>query len=616
MKVFSKFVFTIAFLPFFFLKVSGQINSVEPPSWWVGMKSNKLQLMIHGENVASKNVSINYPGIVIITTHKTNNANYLFVDLELTQDLIPGELKLEFWENNNLTETFPYVFYKRDEASSERAGFNNSDVIYLVMPDRFANGNALNDNVDGMPDKLNRKDPYGRHGGDIKGLADNLDYIANMGFTAIWLNPVLENNQYEQSYHGYAITNFYKVDQRLGTNEEYREFSKLAKDKGIKLIKDLILNHCGSEHLWMKDMPSTDWINFYPDFKITNHRRTVNQDPYASEIDRELMTDGWFVPQMPDMNQRNSFLATYLIQNSIWWIEYANLAGLRVDTYPYPDKEFMSEWNQKILDEYPNLNIVGEEWSPNPAIVSYWQKGQKNRDGYQSNLPSVMDFPLQIALKESMLEEEKWEHGLNKLYDVLANDFLYSDPFNLVIFPDNHDMSRFFVQVNENINLYKLGMAFILTTRGIPQIYYGSEILMTHLKNDGHGNIRKEFPGGWPDHRTNAFTGKNLKKEQKETQEFFRVLLNWRKKSPQIHEGKLIHFAPEDGIYVYFRYLNDKMTMIVLNKNKTAKEINVYRFHEVLKSRKSGKEIITGREINLTHGIIIPGLTPFIIDLN
>ncbi len=594
---------------------NAQITRVEPPFWWTSMKNNQLQLMVYGDGVAEKSVSIRYPGLIVSALHQTNNRNYLFIDLELSPDVEPGNFTIEFSRNNKITDQYVYTLKEREKHSHDRRGFDNSDVIYLVMPDRYANGNPENDNIPGMPDRLNRKDPYGRHGGDLAGLSANVDYFERMGFTAIWLNPVLENNQKEQSYHGYAVTDFYSVDPRLGTNDDYKLFSNQLNLKGMKLIKDVILNHCGSEHWWMKDMPSHDWINFYPEIRITNHRRTVNQDPYASEYDRTLMTDGWFVPQMPDMNQRNPFLAEYLIQNTIWWIEFAGLSGLRVDTYPYPDKNFMADWNRRILVEYPGINIVGEEWSPNPAIVSYWQKNQSNRDGYQPNLPSLMDFPLQIALKESLLEKEEWERGLHKLHESLSNDFLYPDPFNLVIFADNHDMSRFYVQMNNDINLYKLGIVYILTTRGIPQIYYGSEVLMNHRKNDGHGNIRKEFPGGWPDHRKSAFSGQGLTNNEIQTQEFFAKLLNWRKESPQIHSGRLMHFAPEDGVYVFFRYNSERMTMVVLNKNKKHTIIDTKRFKEILQDNVRGVDVITGRSIHLKPGVSISPMSPMIIDI-
>lgn len=595
--------------------VNAQIDHVEPPFWWAGMKNPSLQLMVHGENISATKVLVDYEGVVLKSVTSVENPNFLFIDLQLSRGVKPGEFDISFKKDEKTVESFTYELKKRQPGSAEREGFKNSDVMYLIMPDRFANGDPGNDYVEGFKEKLNRKEPYGRHGGDIRGIIEHLDYISEMGFTAIWLNPVLENDQPEWSYHGYATTDFYEVDRRFGLNEDYRKLGILAKEKGIKLIMDMIFNHCGSEHWWMEDMPGSDWINFYPDYVITNHRRTVNQDPYASNLDKELMTKGWFVPTMPDLNLRNPFLANYLIQNSIWWIEYVGLNGIRMDTYPYPDKDAMAEWNRRVLKEYPDFNIVGEEWSLNPAIVSYWQKGQNNRDGYAPNLPSLMDFPLQSALQKGLTEKENWNEGLIKLYEALAYDFLYPDPNNLVIFPDNHDMSRFYMQVGMDVDLFKLGITYILTTRGIPQIFYGTEILMTHKESNSHGHIRKDFPGGWEGDKVNAFTGKGLLKKEIEVQNFFKKLLNWRKGNPVIHTGKLTHFAPENGVYVFFRYNNDKKVMIVLNKNKEDHHLKLKRFNEMIGGCSKGKDVISETQFNMKDEIIVPALAPLILEL-
>jgi glycosidase len=377
---------------------------------------------------------------------------------------------------------------------------------------------------------------------------------------------------------------------------------------------DMIFNHCGSEHWWMDDMPMPDWLNNYPDIKITSHRRTVNQDPHASEIDKREMANGWFVPTMPDLNQRNPFMATYLIQNSIWWIEYAGLDGIRQDTWPYPDKEMMAEWTKSVLEEYPHFNIVGEEWSMNPAIVSYWQKGKNNPDGYRCYLPSLMDFPLQNSVSTALRTEETWGSGWITLYEALANDILYADPDNLVVFPDNHDMSRLLVQVGNNADLLKLGIAYFLTTRGIPQIYYGTEVLMSH-PGDQHGDIRADFPGGWPGDPVNAFAGYGLTDTQKQMQQYIGKIANWRKTSEAIHSGKLIHFVPEDGIYVYFRITDGESVMVILNKNKTEKALPTDRFAEVMAGFNSGKEIISGQRIDNLNEIKVPSLSAMIIEL-
>jgi glycosidase len=596
--------------------VSGQIQleRVEPMFWWAGMKSPDLQLMVYGENISETDVVLKYPGVELISVSKVQNPNYLFVDLKLSENAKPGSFDILFQQENETVESYNYVLKAREKGSAIRAGFDQSDVIYLITPDRFVNGNPANDQVEGMKELPDRTDRDGRHGGDIHGIINSLDYLQNMGFTAIWLNPVLENNMTQVSYHGYSTTDFYKVDPRYGSNQEYRELNDELDKRGMKLIMDMIFNHCGSEHWWMEDLPMADWINHYPEYKITTHRRTVNQDPHASEADYKAMVDGWFVPTMPDLNQENEFMKNYLIQNSIWWIEFVGLEGIRQDTWPYPDKKMMTEWTKRVLEEYPDFNIVGEEWSLNPAIVSYWQKGQKNFDGYECLLPSLMDFPLQSAVNRGLTNEEGWGSGLIEMYEMLANDFLYPDPDNLVVFPDNHDMSRFFVQMGEDVDLLKMGIAYFLTTRGIPQLYYGTEVLMTH-PGDHHGDIRAEFPGGWADHKVNAFTGKGLTTGQKEMQQYIATLQNWRKTKAVIHHGKLMHFVPEDGIYTYFRYNDDETVMVVLNKNPGKKMLSTERFSEIMKGYSSGKEIITSTTISDLSEIKVPAKAAMIIEL-
>jgi neopullulanase len=605
------FFFALVFFP-----TNAQDLRVEPPNWWAGMKNPTLQLMVHGEDISSSELDLKYPGVQLVSTERTDNPNYLFLNLEIATFTKPGSLILKFKFENRKMIKYKYELLERKPGSANRDGFDNSDVLYLLMPDRFANGDPENDIVEGMRESiLDRSDITGRHGGDIKGVKNNLDYIDEMGFTAIWFNPFLENDMDRTSYHGYSTTDFYKVDPRYGTNEEFLELANLAKEKGIKTIMDMIFNHIGSRHWWMEDMPAKDWINYSSDYVQSNHRRTVNQDPYASEYDRKLMLDGWFVRSMPDLNQRNPFLATYLIQNSIWWIEYVGLAGIRMDTYPYPDKYMMAEWCLRVLEEYPGFNIVGEEWSMNPGLVSYWQKGQTNKDGYDGQLPSVMDFPLQSALTKSLLEEDGWNKGWIVLYEAIANDHLYPDPYNLVIFPDNHDMSRFYMQLGMNDDLYKLGITYILSTRGIPQIFYGSEVLMTHTEGDHHGWIRKDFPGGWVGDEKNAFTGEGMSSNEQEMQDFFKKILNWRKENPVIHTGKMIHYAPEDGVYVYGRYNDNKRVMILLNKSKENKTIDTERFYELMGQYNTGRDVITGNAYDLEDEITVPALTGLILEL-
>lgn len=613
MKIQHQLLIVIAVL--FALPGAAQtIDRVEPPNWWAGMKSADLQLMVHGDSIANLDVAFDYPGVELVAVTKVENPNYLFVDLKLAKDVAPGSFSLEFKAGNEVIASYPYELRKREPNAANREGFNTTDVICLITPDRFVNGDPSNDEIAGMKEGLNRANKWGRHGGDIRGIINSLDYLQKLGYTAVWLNPVLENDMPEQSYHGYSTTDFYRVDARYGSNQEYVELNRELDKRGMKLIMDMIFNHCGSEHWWMHDMPMKDWINNYSDIKITTHRRTVNQDPHASEADIRAMADGWFVPVMPDLNQRNPFLAKYLIQNSIWWVEFAGLEGIRQDTWPYPDKNMMADWTQELLEEYPNFNVVGEEWSLNPAIVSYWQKDKLNSDGYKNYAPSMMDFPLQSAVAEGLKNDESWNKGLIQIYEALANDFLYPAPENLTIFPDNHDMSRFFVQVGEDVDLLKMGLAFFLTTRGIPQIYYGTEILMRHDGNE-HGDIRADFPGGWEGDAVNAFTGKGLSAEAKDMQNYVATLQNWRKNAAAIHYGKLMHFAPEDGMYTYFRYTASEAVMVVLNKNNTEKQLKTKRFSEIISNYSSGKEVVSGVEIDDLSEISIPARTALIVEL-
>ena len=591
-----------------------QIERIEPPFWWTGMKEPTLQLMVHGKDIAGYDVNIEYEGISLESVERTDNKNYLFINLNIDAPAKPGIFKIAFRKDNEDKLVREYQLHDRKPGSAERKGFDNSDVMYLIMPDRFANGDTSNDEVEGMKEGYNRRKRYGRHGGDLKGISDHLDYLHDMGFTALWLNPVLENDMEQWSYHGYAATDFYKVDRRFGSNEDYVQLVKKAREKGLKVIMDMIFNHCGISHWWMDDPPAADWIN-YGEYIPTNHRRTVNQDPYASEYDKKRMTKGWFVPAMPDLNQENPFMATYLVQNSIWWIEYADLAGIRMDTYPYPDKHMMAEWNRRITTEYPYFNIVGEEWSMSPAVVSYWQKGQNNRDGYEGELPSLMDFPLQNAVSEALKEKEEWNKGLIKIYELIASDFLYPDPFNLVIMPDNHDMPRFYMQMGMDKDKFRNGIILFLTTRGIPQIYYGTEILMTHTEGDDHGYIRKDFPGGWPGDKVNAFTGKGMDNDALNMQKTFKRVLNWRKTSEVIHTGKMVQFAPDHGTYVYFRYNDNNMVMIIINKNASAYELKLDRFSEMLGGKSKGKDILSGREYELDDKLILSPHKPYILEI-
>ena len=591
-----------------------RIDHLEPPFWWAGMVENKLQLMVHGKNISDLEPEFSHPGIEINQVHRLSNPNYLFIDLFLSEEAIPGEFEIIFNKEGQPKTKYNYILLKRESDSADRKGFSPADVIYLITPDRYANGDPGNDSSSQLKEKQNRLKKGGRHGGDIQGIIDHLDYISDMGFTQVWLNPVLENDQHTYSYHGYSTTDYYNIDARFGNNELYKVLSKEAKKRGIGLVMDLILNHIGSEHWWMKDLPTIDWINNDGKFVRSNHIHESVHDPHLTESQRDLFTSGWFVETMPDLNQNYTFLANYLIQNSIWWIEYADLSGFRIDTYPYIDKNFLSIWSKRIATEYPRFNFVGEEWSSNPTMVSYWQKGSNRYDDYDSYIPSMMDFPLQEALVNGLLGNEDWNSGIVDIFRVISNDFQYGDPYNLVVFAGNHDMKRIYSQLNEQMDLYKMAMTIINTVRGIPQIYYGTEIAMSSTGD--HGALRKDFPGGWPGDKVNAFTGRSLNKKELEAQNFIRKLLNWRKENIAITMGNMIHYPVENGIYVYFRSYNEALVMVIINNNKRSKTIDPDRFNEVIAEKKQGISILDNKVYDLTTKINLPGKGALILEIN
>jgi len=592
------------------------IERVEPPNWWVGMKTNDLQILVYGKSINDLIPKISNSNIELTSFNKVQNENYLFLNISISENAQPDEVEIDFYKNNMVVDRYVFSLLDREKNASNVEGFNSSDVMYLITPDRFANGDSKNDDIKSMYERPNRDYNRGLHGGDIQGIINHLDYIKDLGFTTVWLNPVLENNMKKSSYHGYSTTDYYKVDPRFGSNELFQELSISAKEKGIKLVMDLIPNHCGSEHWFFKDPPMDNWFNNQSGFKQTSHRRETVQDIYASEIDKREHADGWFVETMPDLNQKNQKMSKYLIQNTLWWIEYARLSGIRVDTYPYSDKDFMSDWTFAVMDEYPNFNIVGEEWSDNPIVISYWQKDKINHDGYVSYLPTLMDFPLQISFTEALLDDFSWGKGFIKPYKTLASDFLYPNPNNLLIFPDNHDMTRFFTQVNNDIDLFKMGIVYYSTMRGIPQFYYGTEILMNSDENPGdHGLIRTEFPGGWPDHSKNAFTGDGLSYNERQTQLFFKEILNWRKDNEVIHNGKLIQFAPKGGIYSFFRILNNKMVWVIFNRNNSPETLETSRFDELIENYEIAFDVINKKKVSISEKIIINAKSALILEI-
>lgn len=595
---------------------SYKIEHIEPPFWWEGMKSKKLQLMVHGEGIGKLNPTINAAQISNIEVHRSHSPNYLFIDLEINPKAQPGSFDINFQTLGETVLTQPYKFHKRKRNSAARQGFSSKDAIYLITPDRFANGDAQNDNIKQLTEKIDLSNDSGRHGGDIKGIIDHLDYIQDLGFTMIWSNPLLENNQEEYSYHGYSITDFYNIDARFGSYADYIQLSKKARQKNLGIIQDIILNHIGTGHWWMNDLPDSDWLNYQGKaFTPTHHVRTTIQDPYASSVDAENFTNGWFVSSMPDLNQRNNFVSNYLIQNTIWWIETADLSGLRTDTYSYSDKTFLSEWGRRVMQEYPNFTIVGEEWSDKPATVAYWQVDKVNHDNYVSYIPSLMDFPIYNALRSSLTKSDDNHNAMADLYDTLSYDFLYTHPENLVTFASNHDTSRIFSYLGNDFNLYKMAMTYLLTMRGIPQIFYGEEILMESPKERNDGIVRSNFPGGFKNKSINGFTGLGLAKQQRDAQNFIKKLLNWRKESDVIHTGELTHYVPIDNVYVYFRYNKTKKVMVVLNKNPTEKNLATNRFSQLITEKSQGIDVATGIIYDLTEQVTVPANTSLILEV-
>jgi len=599
---------------------AAEIERVEPPNWWIGFNNPDVQLLVYGEGIGAYQPSVDYPGVAVRESTSTDNPNYLFVRLRIDADAEPGGFDIVF-SGAGGTITHPYRLDTRNADPEHTRGFSPRDAIYLITPDRFANGDPENDAIEGLGDIVDRARPGARHGGDLRGIIDRLDYIAGLGFTAVWLNPVLENAMPDYSYHGYATTDFYRVDPRMGSNAELAELARSGREKGVGLIMDMIVNHAGLHHWWMADPPASDWVHEWDGYVETTHAKTLSVDPYGAEIDRREFFDGWFVPTMPDLDQDNPLLAEYLIQNAIWWIEYLGLAGVRMDTYPYSGRPFMAEWTRRVMAEFPDFNVVGEEWTDNPLIVAYWQGAPAGsagnltkHDGYRSWLPSVMDFPLNSVLAPALTAGESFAEGWIELYSMLANDVLYPDPGNLVIFGDNHDMMRIWSRLGEDYALFELAMAYLATMRGAPQVYYGTEILAA--SSGDHGVIRSDFPGGWAGDSADAVTGAGLAGEQLQAQALVRKLFNWRKTATAVHEGELTHFLPKDGVYVYFRTLAGERVMVVLNKNAGPHALDPARFAEALGDAQSGTDIIRGETHNLTSPLNLAPRAALVLEID
>jgi len=592
------------------------VERIEPPHWWVGMQDGHLELLVHGEGIATWKPTIRHAGVVLEKTFKVANENYLFLSLRIARNCLPGEVKIAFSRQGN-------VFYKnytlkaRATGSASRKGFSAADVILNIVPDRFSNGDPENDNIPGYPDPANRaSNGAGRHGGDIQGMIDHLDYIAAMGYTMIWPTPLTENKQPEYSYHGYAATDTYKIDPRFGTLDDYKRLVATAKSKGIGVIADVVLNHIGSEHWWMKDLPSPDWIGFDGKYVPTDHFRTAVGDPYASAADKKNYTSGWFAPTMPDVNQANPRVAQYQIQNAIWWVEETGLSGLRIDTYGYSNTRFLSAWSGRLMAEYPSLNMVGEEWSANPVVLAYWMRGNRGPEGTVPHLPSLMDFPLNETLRKALVTTEGFHTGLADLYAAMVNDRLYAEPMNMVLFEGNHDMPRLYSVLGNDAALTRMALAYVLTMRGIPQLYYGTEVLMPSPVGRDDGETRRDFPGGWAGDTVSARTGAGLSVEQREMQDWLKRLMNWRKTQPALHRGALMHYTPQNGTYVYFRHLGKDQVMVVINKNPAETSLDLSRFAERLAGHKSATEVLSRQTLELGASLQLPARSVLILEMH
>ena len=586
--------------------VQASIKKVAPTFWWAGMKNTELQILLYGEDISSSDVSLTSSDVYLKEVVRQANSNYLILYLDL-KEARPQKFDIVLKKGRKVTKV-PYELKERIRKGTDIEGFTSSDVLYLIMPDRFANGNPDNDVIPGMlENKVDRNEQFGRHGGDFKGISEHLDYISDLGVTAIWLNPTQENDMKDGSYHGYAITDYYQIDRRFGTNEEFCNLVNEAHGKGLKVVMDMIFNHCGSENYLFKDKPQDDWFNFRSNYVQTSFKTASVMDIHASDYEKDIATDGWFTQVMPDLNQRNRHVARYLIQSSIWWIEYVGINGIRQDTHPYADYDFMSSWCKEVLEEYPHFNIVGETWLNSNVLVSYWQKDSKLAAPKNSNLPTVMDFPLTDLMGKAFDEETtEWSGGLYRLYDYHTQDLVYANPMNLLIFLDNHDTSRFCKNEEDakNIVRYKQAITYLLTTRGIPQIYYGTEILMAADKSEGDGCLRRDFPGGWKGDKVNCFTAEGRTDLQNEAFDYTRKLLNFRKGNEAICKGTMKHFSICKGVYVYERKYNDKSVVVFMNGTDEKQTLSLVPYREILPSSSatdfiSGKNVVLDEEITL-----------------
>ena len=601
-----------------------KIDKIEPANWFVGMKDASLQLMVYGQGIKTAEVTTDYPGVKIDSLVRLDSPNYLLVYMNV-KDAQPGTMNLLFQQGKQKKKV-AYELKVREKKGEERIGFSNADVLYMLMPDRFASGRSDNDQIKGMrPYKNDRSEPSLRHGGDLEGIRQHLDYFKELGVTALWFTPVLENNSPDNglfsTYHGYATTDYYRVDPRFGSNEEYRRLCDEAHEKGLKIVMDMIFNHSGFEHPWVKDMPTKDWLNTPEWLKGTNlddqtqmtvgdhylqtsYKLTPVVDPYASKVDMRETVDGWFVPTMPDLNQRLTWVMDYLIQNSIWWIETVGIDGIRMDTYPYADADGMARWMKRIHLEYPHFNTVGETWVTEPAYTAAWQKDSKlsNRNSY---LPTVMDFAFYDRINQAKHEEtDDWWKGFNRIYNSLVYDYLYPNPSSVMAFLDNHDTDRFLGNGKDSTAL-KQALALLLTINRIPQLYYGTEILMNGTKEKTDGNVRQDFPGGFPGDSKNAFTREGRTKAENAMFDWLSRLLHWRQGNEVITKGSQTQFIPYKGIYVIARQYQDKTVLTILNGKRSQATMAVERYSEAIGNHTQAKDVLTGTTYQLSKDLVL-----------
>ena len=614
----KKQLFTLILLAqAFLMSAQVKIDRIDPTDWYAGMKDPSLQLMVYGQNIGAADVSTDYPGVRLDSLVRLDSPNYLLVYLNL-QGAQPGEMTLSFRQGKQ-NKRVKYLLKTREMAGEKHMGFTNKDVLYMLMPDRFANGNPKNDVFKTMQDKLcDRREPSLRHGGDLEGIRRHLSYFNELGVTALWLTPVLENDRPADegkysTYHGYATTDYYRVDPRFGTNEDYRQLVDEAHQRGLKVVMDMIFNHCGDFHPWNKDVPSADWFN-HPGYGLqTSYKLTPVFDPYASQVDKGETMGGWFVSSMPDLNQRNPHVMKYLIQNSMWWIETVGIDGIRMDTYPYADREGMARWMEALDREYPNFNTVGEIWVTEPAYTATWQKGSRLSDS-NSYLKTVMDFALYDRLNQAKNEEtDDWWKGLNRIYNVLCYDYVYANPRSVMAFIDNHDTDRFLGNGKDTTAL-KQALALLLTINRIPQLYYGTEILMNGTKETTDGNVRKDFPGGFPGDARDCFTPAGRTREEQSMFAWLSRLLHWRQGNAVITEGTQTQFIPWKGVYVIARRHAGRTVLTVLNGKHGEASMAVRRYAEVIGRHTQATDVLTGKRVDLTKDSPLTGREMLILE--